>query len=51
MRTKRGLVEQEVGLWILAAIVLLILIIIIGLTKGKMLEWISKLKDALRYGA
>ncbi|MEM0231082.1 MAG: hypothetical protein QXW00_02950 [Candidatus Woesearchaeota archaeon] len=47
---KKGLIESEVGLWILAAVVLLILIIIIGMSREKIVEWISKIKTGLRFG-
>lgn len=50
MKDKRGIVESETALWILAIIILVVIVIIIFFLRGKGINLLEKLFEILRFG-
>lgn len=49
MKGKKGVVEREVALWIIAIIVLVVLVLIVFFMKSKGLELLEKIFSAIRF--
>lgn len=49
-KNKKGLVERETALWILAIIVLAAIVIIIFFLRGKGINILEKIFEILRFG-